>query len=212
MAVLQGDGLLRSVLDRAAVGMALLDEAGHCLYANSAFGALFGFETQESIDQTLAAITHPDDRGKLGSSVEAGEGIERRYVRKDGTAFHGLTSISALGEAAAGTPFRFVLQIVDIEAQKQAELQLAENEWRWNNALLGNTETAASGTVALGAMIGARGCIEAIDTVNQVYRVTVAWQGLVKTVVPSLPCGSGNFGSDGYRRAISVQVRMGVLS
>jgi len=82
----------------------------------------------------------------------------------------------------------------------------------WNNALLGNTETAASGTVALGAMIGARGCIEAIDTVNQVYRVTVAWQGLVKTVVPSLPCGSGNFGSDGYRRAISVQVRMGVLS
>ncbi|MGC7541813.1 type IV pilus modification protein PilV, partial [Pandoraea pneumonica] len=52
----------------------------------------------------------------------------------------------------------------------------------------------------------------AIDTVNQVYRVTVAWQGLVKTVVPSLPCGSGNFGSDGYRRAISVQVRMGVLS
>jgi len=62
----------------------------------------------------------------------------------------------------------------------------------WNNALLGNTETAASGTVALGAMIGARGCIEAIDTVNQVYRVTVAWQGLVKTVVPSLPCGSGN--------------------
>jgi type IV pilus assembly protein PilV len=82
----------------------------------------------------------------------------------------------------------------------------------WNNALLGNTETAASGTVALGAMIGARGCIEAIDTVNQVYRVTVAWQGLVKTVVPSLPCGSGNFGSDGYRRAISVQVRIGVLS
>ncbi|WP_024972169.1 type IV pilus modification protein PilV [Ralstonia pickettii] len=82
----------------------------------------------------------------------------------------------------------------------------------WNNALLGNTETAASGTVALGAMIGARGCIEAIDTVNQVYRVTVAWQGLVKTVAPSLPCGSGNFGSDGYRRAISVQVRMGVLS
>lgn len=82
----------------------------------------------------------------------------------------------------------------------------------WNNALLGNTETAASGTVALGAMIGARGCIEAIDTVNQVYRVTVAWQGLVKTVVPSPPCGSGNFGSDGYRRAISVQVRMGVLS
>lgn len=84
----------------------------------------------------------------------------------------------------------------------------------WNNALLGNTETAASGTVALGAMIGARGCIEAIDTVNQIYRVTVAWQGLVQTVAPALPCGGGsnNYGNDAYRRAISVQVRMGVLS
>ncbi|CAJ0693682.1 type IV pilus modification protein PilV [Ralstonia holmesii] len=84
----------------------------------------------------------------------------------------------------------------------------------WNNALLGNTETAASGTVALGAMIGARGCIEAVDTVNQIYRVTVAWQGLVQTVAPALPCGSGsgNYGNDAYRRAISVQVRMGVLS
>ena len=84
----------------------------------------------------------------------------------------------------------------------------------WNNALLGNTETAASGTVALGAMIGARGCIEAVDTVNQIYRVTVAWQGMVQTVAPALPCGSGsgNYGNDAYRRAISVQVRMGVLS
>jgi type IV pilus assembly protein PilV len=82
----------------------------------------------------------------------------------------------------------------------------------WNNALLGNTETAASGTVALGTMIGARGCIDAIDTVNQIYRVTVVWQGMIKTVAPSLPCGSGNFGDETYRRAISVQVRMGVLS
>ncbi|MGM3273553.1 type IV pilus modification protein PilV [Ralstonia sp. 24A2] len=82
----------------------------------------------------------------------------------------------------------------------------------WNAALLGSAETAASGTVALGAMIGARGCIEAVDTVNQIYRVTVAWQGLVKTVPSSLPCGSGSFGSDTYRRAISTQVRIGVLS
>lgn len=86
----------------------------------------------------------------------------------------------------------------------------------WNSALLGNAEQAntASGSVALGAMIGARGCIEAIDTAKQIYRVTVAWQGLVKTVAPALPCGSGNsnFGDDTYRRAISVQVRIGVLS
>ncbi|WP_296227369.1 type IV pilus modification protein PilV [Ralstonia sp. UBA689] len=84
----------------------------------------------------------------------------------------------------------------------------------WNTALLGNAETAASGTIALGAMMGARGCIEVIDTTNQIYRLTVAWQGLVQTVPSALPCGSGSnsFGNDAYRRAISVQVRIGVLS
>lgn len=82
----------------------------------------------------------------------------------------------------------------------------------WNTALLGTAESAASGTVAVGAMIGARGCIETVDATNQIYRITVAWQGLVKTTASSLPCGSGSFGDEAYRRAISVQVRMGVLS
>ncbi|WP_439892704.1 type IV pilus modification protein PilV [Ralstonia sp. 25C] len=82
----------------------------------------------------------------------------------------------------------------------------------WNTALLGTAESTASGTIAVGAMIGARGCIEAVDTTNQIYRITVAWQGLVQTTASSLPCGSGSFGNDAYRRAISVQVRMGVLS
>ncbi len=80
----------------------------------------------------------------------------------------------------------------------------------WGTELLGSAESNGSNTV--GAMIGARGCIEAIDTTNQIYRVTVAWQGLTKTVSPSLPCGSGSFTDDAYRRAVSVQVRIGVLS
>ncbi|WP_231408763.1 type IV pilus modification protein PilV [Ralstonia solanacearum] len=80
----------------------------------------------------------------------------------------------------------------------------------WGTELLGSAESNGSNTV--GAMIGARGCIEAIDTTNQIYRVTVAWQGLSKTVSSSLPCGSGSFTDDTYRRAVSVQVRIGVLS
>ncbi|AMP36693.1 MULTISPECIES: type IV pilus modification protein PilV [Ralstonia solanacearum species complex] len=80
----------------------------------------------------------------------------------------------------------------------------------WGTELMGSAES--SGASAVGAMIGARGCIEAIDTTNQIYRVTVAWQGLAKTVSPSLPCGSGGFTNDAYRRAVSVQVRIGVLS
>ncbi|GAB3103418.1 hypothetical protein GCM10027081_33160 [Cupriavidus yeoncheonensis] len=84
----------------------------------------------------------------------------------------------------------------------------------WNAALLGSAEvrTNASGAQAVGAMIGARGCIENVDVVNQIYRVTVAWQGFTKTVAPSLPCGQGQYGNDANRRAVSTQVRIGVLS
>ncbi|GAA7769689.1 MULTISPECIES: type IV pilus modification protein PilV [Cupriavidus] len=81
----------------------------------------------------------------------------------------------------------------------------------WNTALQGSAESSSSGT-AVGAMIGALGCIESIDATNQIYRVTVAWQGLAQTVTSSLPCGAGSFGNDANRRAISVTVRIGVLS
>lgn len=81
----------------------------------------------------------------------------------------------------------------------------------WSAALLGSAEqTSANKNV--GAMIGALGCIETVDATNQIYRVTVAWQGLAKTAASSLPCGQGAFGNDAYRRAVSVQVRIGVLS
>ena len=80
----------------------------------------------------------------------------------------------------------------------------------WNAALLGSAETDGSNKV--GAMIGAVGCIEAIDAATQTYRVTVAWQGLAKTAAPALPCGLNRFGNDAHRRVVSVQVRIGVLS
>jgi type IV pilus assembly protein PilV len=65
----------------------------------------------------------------------------------------------------------------------------------------------------VGAMIGAVGCVERIGTIVQVYRVTVAWQGLVATASPAgLSCGKGQFGTDTLRRAVSVQIQIANLS
>ena len=80
----------------------------------------------------------------------------------------------------------------------------------WGAALQGSAES--DGGTKVGAMIGALGCIETIDPVTQTYRVTVAWQGLAKTGAPALPCGQNRYGDDANRRAVSVQVRIGVLS
>ncbi len=83
----------------------------------------------------------------------------------------------------------------------------------WSNALKGAAES--SGGSVVGAMIGARGCVEQLQAPNPgagvctpgVYRVSVAWQGLQATTVPNQACGAGNYGaSDAQRRALSTNV------
>ena len=79
-----------------------------------------------------------------------------------------------------------------------------------SNALKGAAEKKAD--VNTGAMTNARGCVEQLrprdDTacIAGLYKVTVAWQGLHKTKEPDDSCGSGMYGADGYRRAISVTI------
>ena len=81
----------------------------------------------------------------------------------------------------------------------------------WSNALKGAAEK--SGTTSVGAMLGARGCVENIQTEvlatcqPAIYRITVAWQGLSSTVTPNLSCGATLYGTDdSVRRTVSSQV------
>jgi type IV pilus assembly protein PilV len=72
----------------------------------------------------------------------------------------------------------------------------------WSNALKGNGEL--SGSSAIGAMIGGRGCVEQLAGVDPPsYRVSVTWQGLSPTVVPGVGCGQSLYGAnDALRRAV----------
>lgn len=86
----------------------------------------------------------------------------------------------------------------------------------WSNALKGAAAEQAGSKV--GAMRGARGCIEEITAKDEtpgvcqpgVYQLTVAWQGLHPTKAPSQACGRNAYGADTNRRAISVRVAVGV--
>jgi type IV pilus assembly protein PilV len=111
------------------------------------------------------------------------------------------TGMAAPPVCATGTPTPTALQAATANADLAA----------WRNALLGAGEVSAGNKV--GAMIGAIGCVERIDATNNVYRVTVVWQGLMPTAAPSLACGQGKFGpDDSLRRAVSVQVRIANLT
>jgi len=90
---------------------------------------------------------------------------------------------------------------------------------QWCNALKGAAEV--TGTSKVGAMIGARGCVEALPDDN--YMVTIVWQGLTPVSPPTAgtPCGAGLYNDtaanatcldDRCRRVVSSVVRPAPLS
>ena len=79
-----------------------------------------------------------------------------------------------------------------------APVTLAErDQCAWHSALLGASER--SGGVQLGAMTGARGCVESLSaTMPRRVLVSVAWQGMSPTVVPGgTTCGRALAGAGG---------------
>ncbi|WP_409524643.1 type IV pilus modification protein PilV [Nitrincola sp. MINF-07-Sa-05] len=85
----------------------------------------------------------------------------------------------------------------------------------WNRNLLG-AATTTSGGDNIGAMLGARGCIETIPSAAPVpevqIRVTVTWQGTTPTVVQGVDCAAGMYGDDdSLRRAVSLTVMLAFL-
>jgi type IV pilus assembly protein PilV len=83
----------------------------------------------------------------------------------------------------------------------------------WSHQLQGAAELA--GTTRVGAIVGARGCIEQTAGITNEYRVTVTWQGLASQSPPpaSITCGAGQYGggvcsADRCRRFVTALVRI----
>jgi type IV pilus assembly protein PilV len=87
----------------------------------------------------------------------------------------------------------------------------------WSQELKGAAERNSSSSM-VGAMVGARGCVEQLQAPNPaagvcqpgVYRLSVAWQGMHPTKASSLPCAANAYGPDANRRVISVRLAVGL--
>ncbi len=111
-----------------------------------------------------------------------------------GTAGTGYTGTPACG---AGTTPQEVRAVADLAA--------------WHSLLTGSAEVLSGSNI--GAMIGARGCVNQIDA--QTYMVSVVWQGLVATAASSHTCGNaaGLYGAtDNLRRVVTVTIRIATLA
>src|SRR3990172_4215656 len=140
----QSEALLHNMMENAAVGMVLVGTDGRLIYANRAYSEMLGYEPDECVGLGTEDLVHPDDLaaaaeqlGDLTSGRIERYRTERRYLRKDGTAFWGLVSASLLRNEHSGRPLYVIIQITDIDRQKRAEAALAESESRWNFALEG---------------------------------------------------------------------------
>lgn len=81
----------------------------------------------------------------------------------------------------------------------------------WDETLQGAAEKTASGTVSVGAMVGARGCVS-FDPVSNTYTVAVAWQGMTDTFLPVVNCGNGLYGPETRRRVVWTTLKIATLS
>ncbi|QGZ42886.1 PAS domain S-box protein [Pseudoduganella flava] len=122
---------LRSIFELASFGIALIDMQGRWMTVNAAACAILGYSEQEFRQLTFWQITHPDDRAVDKAAVQemlAGRigqyERQKRYLRHDGGAVWVHTTIS-LKRDDAGQPAYFIVAVIDIQARKEAEQQLA---------------------------------------------------------------------------------------
>lgn len=121
----------------------------------------------------------------------------------DGSGFLGT---AGMGRAAIPSTCPVTTPAVTTEQQAMVISDLTE----WSNLLLGTAEQSANGDA--GAMIGARGCITLVSA--GVYQVSVVWQGGGVTIAPpaAVTCGTGLYGNEALRRAVSVPLQIANLS
>ena len=80
----------------------------------------------------------------------------------------------------------------------------------WDGFLNGTSETQGESGAAVGAMIGARGCVT-FDMVAKTYTVAIAWQGIADMPAPTVNCANNLYGSETKRRVVWTTLTIGTL-
>src|SRR5262249_35627569 len=126
----------RGTFENAAVGIAHRDAAGRFLLVNEKFCAIVGYSREELLQKTMRDITHPDDlAASIGESKALWQcepltfGLEKRYVRKDGSLGWG-ELFASLQPDAAGKPAYDIGIINDVSERKRLEEELRASEER----------------------------------------------------------------------------------
>ena len=125
---------LRAYFECPAVGIALTSPEKRWIEVNDELCSMLGYSRDELSGMTWVEVTHPDDVAgnlRLFDQLVAGQResytMDKRFIRKDGTPFWVLLSVSCVRRADRSV--KHVVSIyVDIEKRKLAEEALRESE------------------------------------------------------------------------------------
>jgi PAS domain S-box-containing protein len=125
----------RTIFELASVGAAYIDPVtGRFVRVNRRLCEITGYTEAELLARTYSEITHPDDRQRHVEAIDEAEQrawqIEKRYVRKDGSAVWVLVT-GRMFPDSEGRPVRAPAIIVDVTARKQAEEAQRRSEARY---------------------------------------------------------------------------------
>ena len=127
MALRTSEETFRAAMENAPIGMTIQDPTGGRLRVNKALAQLLGYSQEELLALDFRAITHPEDLARsdaLVARLMAGDSgphtVEKRYLRKDGSAVWAQLNISAV-RRPDGSPQYFITQVQDITERREVE-------------------------------------------------------------------------------------------
>ncbi len=131
----------RDAMQRAPIGMALVDLNGRWLEVNPALCAIVGYTRDELLKLDFQSITHPDDRirdeqhlHRLVAREVGSYHREKRYVHKAGHPVWVNVHVSSVAHAD-GSPRHLVSQIIDVSERRRTEQALRESQTRLMQAM-----------------------------------------------------------------------------
>lgn len=118
---------LRSLIEEAPVGKAMVNMDGEYVQVNRALCQFLGYENDELIGKTARDVIHPDDRPEdikqatdLLSGARSIYSLEKRYIRKDGEIAWGLLTVKIVRDVL-GEPAHFITQVFDITERRRLQ-------------------------------------------------------------------------------------------
>jgi PAS domain S-box-containing protein len=130
----QLEALFRNTVEHAPVGIAFANPDGSFRHCNRAFCSMLGFSAKELRRRSIASLTVADDReATLAGHERLWRGdithldVERRYLRKDGSALW-VRVTTSLVRGGSDEPLCTVEFLRDISARKEMAAALLQNQ------------------------------------------------------------------------------------